>query len=192
MADDDNDDIIPAERFTAEPDENEGANAAADGMQEASLMINGQYIKDLSFEAPNTPDIFSLMQNDIPAIQVDIDVEAEPKGENMFEVSLTIRAEAKIKEQLAYLCEVVYSGLFTVQVPAESLGPVLLIECPLIIFPFLRRIVADMTGDGGFAPLMLAPIDFAQLYQQRMMAAQQAQAEAEAGPNGDDAPEDEA
>ena len=84
-----------------------------------------------------------------------------------------MRAEAKIKEQLVYLCEVEYAGLFTVNVTQEHIGPVLLIECPLIIFPFLRRIIADLTGDGGFAPLMLAPIDFAALYHQRMIAAQE-------------------
>ena len=168
MADDELDDIIPAERFTPEPD---SGNAGADG---PPLMINGQYVKDLSFEAPNAPEVFTLMQSEVPAIQVDIDVEAEPKGENLYEVALTVRAEAKLKDELAYLCEIEYAGLFTVNVPEEHLGPVLLIECPLIVFPFLRRIIADVTGDGGFAPLMLAPIDFAALYQQRMMAAQEA------------------
>ena len=166
MAEDELDDIIPAERFTSEPDNgNESAKAPP-------LMINGQYVKDLSFEAPNAPEIFNLMQGEVPAIQVDIDVEAEPKGDNLFEVALTVRAEAKLKDELAYLCEVEYAGLFTLNVPEDQLGPVLLIECPLIVFPFLRRIISDVTGDGGFAPLMLAPIDFAALYQQRMMAEQ--------------------
>ena len=168
MADDKLDDIIPAERFTSEPDNgNEYAESPP-------LMINGQYVKDLSFEAPNAPEIFNLMQGEVPAIQVDIDVEAEPKGDNLFEVALTVRAEAKLKDELAYLCEVEYAGLFTLNVPENQLGPVLLIECPLIIFPFLRRIISDVTGDGGFAPLMLAPIDFAALYQQRMIASQDA------------------
>ncbi|MDG2033346.1 MAG: protein-export chaperone SecB [Rhodospirillales bacterium] len=171
MADDELDDIIPAERFTPEPDSGNAGDAGADS---PPLMINGQYVKDLSFEAPNAPEVFTLMQSEVPAIQVDIDVEAEPKGENLFEVTLTVRAEAKLKDELAYLCEIEYAGLFTVNVPEEHLGPVLLIECPLIVFPFLRRIIADVTGDGGFAPLMLAPIDFAALYQQRMMAAQEA------------------
>jgi len=185
MADDDLDDIIPSERFTPEPDGGDGETAAAEA---PPLMINGQYIKDLSFEAPNAPEVFTLMQSEVPAIQVDIDVEADPKGENLFEVALTVRAEAKIKDQLAYLCEVEYAGLFTVNVAEEHLGPVLLIECPLIVFPFMRRIIADVTGDGGFAPLMLAPIDFAALYQQRMMAAQEAmQAEAASGEGGEQA-----
>jgi protein-export chaperone SecB len=168
MADDELDDIVPAERFTPEPDSgNDNADAPP-------LMINGQYVKDLSFEAPNAPEVFTLMQGEVPTIQVDIDVEAEPKGDNLYEVALTVRAEAKLKDELAYLCEIEYAGLFTANVPEDHLGPVLLIECPLIVFPFLRRIISDVTGDGGFAPLMLAPIDFAALYQQRMMAAQDA------------------
>ena len=166
MKDDELDNIIPAERFTPEPDSgNENTDAPP-------LMINGQYVKDLSFEAPSAPEVFTLMQGEVPTIQVDIDVEAEPKGDNLFEVALTVRAEAKLKDELAYLCEIEYAGLFTLNVPEDQLGPVLLIECPLIVFPFLRRIISDVTGDGGFAPLMLAPIDFAALYQQRMMAAQ--------------------
>ena len=166
--------IIPSERFTPEPEiENREQQNAENTGSGAPLLINGQYIKDLSFEAPNTPDVFTLIQEEVPAIEVNIDVEASPKDENIFEVCLTVRAEAKLKEQLVYLCEVEYAGLFTANVAKEHLGPVLLIECPLIIFPFMRRIIADLTGDGGFAPLMLAPIDFAALYQQRMLAAQE-------------------
>ena len=171
MADDELNDIVPTKRFTPEPN----AGDANNNIENAPpLMINGQYVKDLSFEAPNAPDIFTLMQSEVPTIQVDVNVEAEPKGESLFEVALTVRAEAKLKDELAYLCEIEYAGLFSVNIPEEHLGPVLLIECPLIVFPFLRRIIADITGDGGFAPLMLAPIDFAALYQQRMAVAQEA------------------
>jgi preprotein translocase subunit SecB len=156
---------IPSDRFTPEPE-------AGQQPQQPPLMINGQYVKDLSFEAPNTPQVFGAMQGEPPQIQVDIDVQADQKQQGIFEVILKVRAEARAKEQLAYLLEVEYAGIFTVNVPAEHMGPVVLIECPMILFPFLRRIVADITGDGGFAPLMLSPIDFAQLYQQRVQAAQ--------------------
>ena len=175
MADNDNDDgTIPPDRFFSPESENVDNNISEqkDIGEEVSLMINGQYTKDLSFEAPNAPDVFPLLQNEIPSIEVNIDVEANPKGDKIYEVALKVRAKAQIQEQLVYLCEVIYAGLFTVNVAKEQIGPVLLIECPLIIFPFLRRIVADLTGDGGFAPLMLAPIDFASLYQQRMLASQ--------------------
>ncbi|NQV54910.1 MAG: protein-export chaperone SecB [Rhodospirillales bacterium] len=175
MADED-DSPIPEERFTPDPDEQDGNGE--DGPGEVSpLVINGQYIKDFSFEAPHTPEIYSQMQEEMPEIRVDIDVSAGPKGENIFEVVLKCRAEARVKDQLAYLVEIEYGGLFTINVDAETLGPVLLIECPLILFPFLRRIISDVTGDGGFAPLMLTPIDFAALYQQRVIEAQQQQQE---------------
>ena len=176
MADNDNDDdTIPTDRFFSPESENADSSISAqkDVNESISLMINGQYTKDLSFEAPNAPDVFPLLQNEIPSIEVNIDVEANPKGDKVYEVALKVRAEAKIQEQLVYLCEVIYAGLFTVNVAEEQIGPVLLIECPLISFPFLRRLVADLTGDGGFAPLMLAPIDFASLYQQRMLASQE-------------------
>jgi len=181
MQDDDKEnDIIPKEPFFAPEDEKTEPTNGSDGVP---LMINGQYIKDLSFEAPNAPDIFSLIQNETPNIEVNIDVEAAPKGDNFFEVELKVNAKAEVKDQLVYLCEVVYAGLFTVNVPQEHIGPVLLIECPLIIFPFMRRIVADLTGDGGFAPLMLAPIDFASLYKQRVMATSENEAENDATEN---------
>lgn len=175
MADEDNENPVPEERFTAAPEEGvPGNGAAGDATEEPALVINGQYIKDFSFEAPNTPEVFNLLQTEMPNIQVDIDVQGEGKGENLFEVILKVRAEAQVKEDAAYICELSYAGLFSINVPPEHLGPVLLIECPLILFPFLRRIIADTTGDGGFAPLMLSPVDFAALYQQRVMQAQAA------------------
>jgi preprotein translocase subunit SecB len=162
---------VPEERFTNEP-------AVVDKTQDSSteetpaLVVNGQYIKDFSFEAPNTPDVYNLLQSTMPTIQVDIDVQGEGKGDALFEVILKVRAEAIVGDKVAYICELSYAGLFSISVPPEHLGPVLLIECPLILFPFLRRIISNVTGDGGFAPLMLSPIDFSLLYQQRIMEAQ--------------------
>ena len=168
--DDDNgggDGPVPAERFTPEPDAPDAAGGNGEE-QMPSIAISGQYIKDLSFEAPNTPQVFEALQNEMPNIPIEVDVAANGVGENFYEVVLKVRAEAKVQDQLCYILEMEYAGLFMVNVPQEALAPVLLVECPLIIFPFLRRIVADATSDGGFAPLMLAPIDFAGLYQQRM------------------------
>ena len=183
MAEED-DSPIPEERFTPEP---KGQTVSSEGKpgnggleEEAALAINGQYIKDLSFEAPHTPEIYNELQAEMPEIKVDIDVGAEAKAENLFEVMIKCRAEARIEDKLVYLTEIEYAGLFTINVEPEALGPVLLIECPLILFPFMRRIISDLTSDGGFAPLMLSPIDFAALYQQRMMQAE-AEAEAEDG-----------
>ena len=164
MIDEGQEDAIEGERFTESSDNKLEQEAPA-----LALVINGQYTKDLSFEAPNTPEVFNMLQSEMPNIQVDIDVQGDAKDQNVFEVVLKVRAEAKVKEKLAYICELSYAGIFTINVPAENVGPVLLIDCPLILFPFLRRIVADVTSDGGFAPLMLTPVDFASLYQQRIL-----------------------
>ncbi len=158
---DGDDNPIPAERFTEDPAE---AAAQSDG----PLVITGQYVRDLSFEAPNAPEVFSLLQNEMPNIPISIDLNAEPKGGNNYEVLLHVRAEATVGDTLAYIAEIAYAGLFQINVPQEHLGPVLMIDCPLILFPFLRKIVADLTSDGGFAPLMMAPVDFAALFQQKM------------------------
>lgn len=171
--DDDNgggDSPIPAEQFTPGPEAPDARDSAGGngGEQTATIAISGQYIKDMSFEAPNTPQIFEALQNEMPNIPIEVDVAANGVGENFYEVVLKIRAEAKVQDQLCYIMEMEYAGLFMVNVPEEALAPVLLVECPLILFPFLRRIVADATSDGGFAPLMLSPIDFAGLYQHRM------------------------
>ena len=174
MSDDENENPVPEERFTQQSDKpsNGGSDQLDETSQAPALTINGQYIKDFSFEAPNTPEIFNLLQNEMPSIQVDIDVQASGKGDNLFEVVLKVRAEANVKSEGVYICELSYAGLFSLNVPQEHLGPVLMIECPLILFPFLRRVVADVTGDGGFAPLMLSPVDFAILYEQRIKQTQ--------------------
>lgn len=160
-------DPIPAERFTEDP-----AEAAAQSA--GPLIITGQYVRDLSFEAPNAPEVFSLLQKEMPNIPISIDLNAESKGANNYEVLLHVRAEATVGDTLAYIAEIAYAGLFQINLPQEHVGPVLMIDCPLILFPFLRKIVADVTSDGGFAPLMMAPVDFAALYQQKMMEQQAA------------------
>jgi preprotein translocase subunit SecB len=146
-----------------------GANPA-----QQMLVINGQYIKDLSFEVPNAPAVFTQTGTP-PEIPINIDVKARNVQDNIFEVVIDIRIDAKIKGEPAFILELAYGAVFTLNVPKENLQPVLLIECPRLMFPYARNIVSDVTRDGGFAPLMLTPIDFAQLYRQRMQqAAEQA------------------
>ena len=152
---------VPSERFTPPTPEESGET------EMPPLVINGQYIKDLSFEAPKTPGILSKLQQTPPEISVNIDVQANSQGENFYEVNLSVNADAKIGEDIVYLCEVQYCGLFTLNVQQEYLEPALLIDCPTILFPYLRRVVSDLTGDAGFAPLLLNPLDFAGLYKQR-------------------------
>ena len=149
---------------------------AADANQMPQVQINAQYVKDLSFENPNAPQSL-LASQDAPQIEVSVDVGARALGDNRFEVELRITAHAKRAEHQAFVVEVLYAGVFTLlNVPQETLRPVCLIECPRLLFPFARRIVADATRDGGYPPLLLEPIDFARLFMQQEQQAQQAQA----------------
>jgi len=146
----------------------EGA-AAAPGMQ-----ILGQYIKDLSFENPNAPR--SLQQGEQPKLDINVNVGASQLGEGQFEVVITLTAKAERPDMVMFNVELVYAGLFKVSgVPEEHMHPFVMIECPRMLFPFARNILAEATRNGGFPPLLLDPIDFAQLYRQNM--AQQAAAQ---------------
>lgn len=147
---------------TSNGDGQQTPGTAAD--QRPQIQVNAQYVKDLSFENPNAPQ--SLMTNaEAPQIEVTVDVGARGLGESRYEVELRITAHAARGAERAFVVEVVYSGVFTlVNVAPDALQPVCLIECPRILFPFARRIIADCTRDGGFPPLLLEPIDFAALY----------------------------
>jgi preprotein translocase subunit SecB len=164
-----------------------GPDAAQTGGQQSMLGINSQYIKDLSFEAPNGPKAFLAMQKTQPTITVNLDVQATTFQDppNAYEVTIHIKAECKVDDMVGFIAELAYAGLFTVNVPKEHLQPVLLIECPRLLFPFARNILADVTRDGGFPPLMLGMMDFAALYQARIaeLAKQQGQG-AGASPGG--------
>jgi len=134
--------------------------------QQPPITVNGQYIKDLSFESPNAPAIFAELQNTQPDINVNIDVKAAAMDNpGMHEVTLEMQAGMKVGDKTGFLVEVQYAGVFTLNLPEEHLHPVLMIECPRILFPFARQVVSDATQQGGFMPLYLQPIDFAALYQ---------------------------
>ncbi len=135
---------------------------------EQPFMVNAQYIKDLSFEAPGAPKIFALLSEEAPDININVNVGANPLQEKSFEVVLSIHAQCKIKEQVGFILELEYAGVFTLNLPDEHIQPVLLIECPRLLFPFARNILADVTRDGGFPPLMLGPIDFASMFQRQL------------------------
>lgn len=132
------------------------------------VAVNAQYVKDLSFENPRAPQ--SLMATrEQPHVNVDVNVDAHTIQQNVHEVSVSIRVDAKVGGEAAFIADLVYAGVFTVEnIPDESLRPFLLIECPRILFPFARRIIADMTRDGGFPPLLINPIDFAALYRRQV------------------------
>ena len=136
---------------------------------QAPITVLAQYLKDLSFENPGAPAAAATGQA-APQGRVDVDVKARSLGEHGYEVSLVMRAEASRDGDTAFLVEVEYAGIFQLNgVPAEAVEPVLLIECPRILFPYARAIVSTATQDGGYAPLLVTPIDFAQLYRTQRM-----------------------
>jgi preprotein translocase subunit SecB len=134
------------------------------------MQIVGQYIKDLSFENPGAPYGFS----ERPQIEFAVDLQARRGEADHFEVEMKIRANATGDGKTLFLLELVYAGLLRLQnIPDDAIQQVLLIEAPHMLFPFARRIVADVVRDGGMMPLMIEPIDFAALYRAKMAEAQQ-------------------
>jgi len=133
-----------------------------------SLNILAQYVKDFSFENPGAPR--SLQARDkAPAINISVNVNANPLSETDFDVILSLNAEAKDGDKVLFNAELAYGGVFRVTgFPQEHMLPVLFIECPRLLFPFARQIISDATRNGGFPPLMIDPIDFAQMFSQRM------------------------
>jgi preprotein translocase subunit SecB len=138
------------------------------------IAVLGQYMKDFSFENPNAPrSVTAGMQQ--PAINIQIGVDAAPVNESDIEVTLRLEGKAEAQGAVMFAFELLYGGIFRIRnVPAESLQPLVMIECPRLLFPFAREIIATATRNGGFPPLLLEPIDFVALYHQRLAAAQAA------------------
>ncbi len=149
------------------------------------LVVNIQYTKDLSFEVPNAPNVYTVLRS-APAVNINLDVQVRriEEGQTLFEVTLAIRAEATMppaadgeaeeKPMVVFIADLAYAGIFTLNgVPDNQQEPVLLVECPRLLFPFARNILADITRDGGFPPVMLSPVDFVGLWQSRRAQAAQ-------------------
>jgi len=135
------------------------------------VQMIAQYVKDLSFENPNSPAVYQWQTQ--PEINVGFNIGTSVVGENVHEVTLKVEIRATGGGQTAFQVELVYAGLFGIRnVPNEQLQPFLLAEAPRLLFPFARRVVADAVRDGNFPPLMLEPIDFAALYMQQQAQAQ--------------------
>ena len=145
-----------------------GNGAPLENEAPPQLNILAQYIKDLSFENPNAPA--SLMAQDKqPSINIQINVTANAVAENDYEVALSIEGKAENDSTLLFGFELVYAGVFRIlNVPQDSLHPFIMIECPRLLFPFAREIVATSVRNGGVPPLMLDPVDFVGLYRQNM------------------------
>jgi preprotein translocase subunit SecB len=158
------------------------AENGAQGNTSPSLNILAQYIKDLSFENPGAPRSLQAREG-APAININVNVNANPISEADFDVVLTLNAEAKDGDKVLFAAELVYGGVFRITgFPQEHMLPVLFIECPRLLFPFARQIIADVTRNGGFPPLMIDPIDFSQMFAQRV-AEEQARSQVQAVPN---------
>ena len=170
------------------------APPAAEGQQLPPLTVNIQYVKDLSFEVPGAPEIYTTLRSQ-PNVSINLDVQARriQEGQEVFEVVLQIKAEATEPQAPApngqaaaqpadgqaagsqaaggrpvFIAELAYAGVFTLSgVPENTVEPVLLVECPRLLFPYARNILADVTRDGGFPPVLLQPIDFVSLWQSR-------------------------
>jgi preprotein translocase subunit SecB len=151
------------------------------GQQPQPLVINIQYVKDLSFEVPGAPQIYTQLRSQ-PQVGINLDVQARRlrDDQGVFEVALVIKAEAHDTSQqggngqasptgpVVFVVELTYAGVFTLTgLPENAIEPVLLVECPRILFPFARNILSDVTRDGGFPPVLLQPIDFVALWQAR-------------------------
>jgi len=141
------------------------------------IRILAQFVKDLSFENPSALKMLSGPGTN-PNLQVQVNVGATPAagaGTDVYESAIDFKAHATNNSGVIYDLELVYAGVFKIEnLPAQHLEPFLLVNCPTLLFPFLRRLVADLTREGGFPPLMLDPIDFGMLYlrrQQEMQAA---------------------
>jgi preprotein translocase subunit SecB len=134
------------------------------------ISINAQYIKDLSFENPNAP--ISLGKSDeAPSVNLSLDIDVKRiNASETFQVALNISATATRNDQTSFIIELVYEGVFSLtNIPEENFHFILGVHCPGMIFPFARRIIADVTQSGGFQPLMIDPIDFAALYHKRAL-----------------------
>lgn len=164
------------------PAENAGAAAVEPG-KAPSLNIVGQYVRDLSFENPSAPgSVMNAGSN--PAFSVSINVQVKKQSDDVYAVELTTNAKAERDGNMLFNIELVYGGLFRIQnVPENQLPPLLMIECPRLIFPFARQVMANVTQAGGFPPLLMEPVDFVAIYQQNLAAMAKQNGGAAAKPN---------
>jgi preprotein translocase subunit SecB len=136
------------------------------------IAVNAQYIKDLSFENPGAPSSLVNIMNPQIDLSLDLNISKLPE-ENYFEVEISIEAKANHENQILFRADLKYAGVFNlINIPQEQQQALLAIHCPSMIFPFARKIIADVTQDGGFQPLMIDPIDFGALYHKKLSESQ--------------------
>lgn len=150
------------------------AQSPGAGAQQAQAQLNvlGQYIKDFSFENPNAPRSLTPTQTQ-PAINIQINVGVQQLGDTDYEISLKLEGKADSAGTVLFAFDLTFAGVFRVQnVPPQTLQPLVMIECPRLLFPFARELVATAVRNGGFPPLMIDPVDFVSLYRQKLAEAQ--------------------
>jgi len=166
--------------------------AAQDPSKLPSLNIVGQYVRDLSFENPDAPASI-VGTGDAPSFNVSINVAVKKQTEDVFAVELTLNAKAERNQRILFNVELIYGGLFRVMnIPENQMAPALMIECPRLIFPFARQVLASVTQAGGFPPLLMEPVDFAVIYRQNLarMAEAAKQGAAKTDASGAETPSD--
>ena len=152
------------------------AGAPETAQEGPGIRVLAQFIRDLSFENPRAPETLRAGGAQ-PQIDLGVEMNARGREDGLFEVDLKLSARATREDGPLFVVELLYGGVFQVAgVPAEEIEPVLLIECPRFLFPFARRIIADVSSEGGYPPFLLDPIDFAGVY-----AARKAQAGEQVG-----------
>ena len=146
--------------------EEQQKQAGNENNPQPAIMVNTQYIKDLSLEIPHAPEIFREL-TEAPKVDIHVDVDAQELHDNFYNVSLSFKMDGDIKDKKLFILELVYSAVVAPNVPEEHLEPVLLIEIPRLIFPFARNVITNCLVEGGLPPFMINPIDFVAMYQQR-------------------------
>ncbi|HLI20301.1 MAG TPA: protein-export chaperone SecB [Stellaceae bacterium] len=149
--------------------------AAPDAEPQRQIAINAQYVKDLSFENPRAPQsLLQPPQGVAPDLQVGVDVKAQSFGSDVFEVLMTLRAETKVSGEVVFMIELVYGAVVSlINTPPQDVPIALMVETPRLLFPYVRNIISEVTRDGGYTPLLLNPINFAEIYQRRLAEQQQ-------------------
>lgn len=148
----------------SDPQQPQGAEAAPP--EQPSFQIEKIFVKDLSLEVPNAPQVF--MQAEQPALEIQVRNEAAQFGESLFEVSVTVTVTARSGEKTLFLAEVAQSGIFSARgIPPQDLEPLLGIGCPTILYPYAREAISDLVTRAGFPAVVLAPVSFEQMYMQQ-------------------------
>jgi len=141
--------------------------------------IEKLYVKDLSIEVPNAPEIF--LEREQPQVEIQLNTGGRAVGEGVYEVVLTVTVTAKLAEKTVFLVEVGQAGIFRIQnVPEDQIEPLIAVACPNILFPYAREAVSDAVSRAGFQPIVLQPVNFEGMYMQRLQQAEQAGAPADA------------